>query len=202
VPLISRNLRRAWGAARQRPPAAKPSRTLQIARSAWHYRRPMLPLVPLGRTPDMPQIAPKRARDDRASKTTAWALSPAVPSPLWPKLARGARIGSRRVPMHEAPRGDPTVWQARTFVRFICLWITCLGLSACSLRGAPSYSLFGAFFPAWLLCAGIGLLGSVVLRVLVIALGFEEALPSPLLVYTAFATGVALWLWLALFGEH
>jgi YtcA family len=104
--------------------------------------------------------------------------------------------------MHEARRDDPTMWQAGTFVRLACLSIACLGLSACGLRGAPSYSIFGAFFPAWLLCAGIGLVGSVVLRVLVIALGFEESLPSPLLVYTAFATGVALWLWLALFGEH
>jgi len=104
--------------------------------------------------------------------------------------------------MREARRGNSTIWQAGTFVRFVCLSIACLGLSACSLRGAPSYSIFGAFFPAWLLCAGIGLVGSVVLRVLVIALGFEEVLPWPLLVYTAFATGAALWLWLALFGER
>jgi hypothetical protein len=104
--------------------------------------------------------------------------------------------------MHEARRGDSTIWRAGTFVRFVCLCIAYLGLSACSLKGAPSYAIFGAFFPAWLLCAGIGLVGSVVLRVLVIALGFEEALPLPLLVYIAFATGVALWLWLALFGEH
>jgi len=104
--------------------------------------------------------------------------------------------------MHEARRGHPIIWRVGTFARLGCLCAVCLGLSACDLKGAPSYSIFGAFFPAWLLCAGIGLVGSVVLRVLVIALGFEEVLPSPLLVYIAFATGVALWLWLALFGEH
>jgi hypothetical protein len=104
--------------------------------------------------------------------------------------------------MRKAPRGDPTIWQAGTLVRYVCLCIACLGLSACSLRGAPSYSIFGAFFPAWLLCAGIGLVGSVVLRGVVIALGLEDVLPSPLLVYTAFAAGVSLWLWLALFGER
>jgi hypothetical protein len=160
----------------------------------------MLPLVLV--TPDMPQIPPQQARDDRASGTTDWMLSSAVLGRRWRRLARRAPIGSSRMPMHEARRGDPRKWQAGTFVRFVCLCIACLGLSACSLRGAPSYSIFGAFFPAWLLCAGIGLVGSAVLRVLVIALGFEEALPSPLLVYTAFAAGVALWLWLALFGEH
>jgi hypothetical protein len=160
----------------------------------------MLPLVLL--TPDMPQIPPKQACDDRASRTTEWAFLPAVLSRRWPRLAPWARIWSGRVPVHEARRDDPPIWQAGTLVRFVCLCVAYLGLSACSLRGAPSYSIFGAFFPAWLLCVGIGLVGSAVLRVLVIALGFEEALPMPLLVYMAFATGVALWLWLALFGEH
>ena len=150
----------------------------------------------------MPHIPPKQACNDRACATTNGALSPAVPSRRRPRRARGAPIGSGRVPMREAWRSDLTIRQAGTFVRFVCLGIACLGLSACSLRGAPSYSIFGAFFPAWLLCAGIGLVGSVVLRVVVIALGFEEALPWPLVVYTAFATGVALWLWLALFGER
>jgi hypothetical protein len=32
-----------------------------------------------------------------------------------------------------------------------------LGLGGCALRGAPTYSIFGAFFPAWLLCAGLGI---------------------------------------------
>ena len=150
----------------------------------------------------MPQIPIKQACDASASRTINWALSLVVICLRRPRLIRGARMGSGEVPMHEARRGDSIIWQAGTFARLVCLCTVCLGLSACGLRGAPSYSIFGAFFPAWLLCAGIGLVGSVVLRVLVIALGFEEALPWPLLVYAAFATGVALWLWLALFGEH
>jgi hypothetical protein len=86
------------------------------------------------------------------------------------------------------------------FVKVACLAAACLALTGCSLEGAPSYSLFGAFFPAWLLCAGIGLAGSVALRGFVIASGIEEAVPLKLLVYTAFAAGVAVWLWMALFG--
>jgi hypothetical protein len=76
-----------------------------------------------------------------------------------------------------------------------------LGLGGCDLRGAPSYSLFGAFFPAWLLCAGGGLFGALILRNVLIATGLEEAMPSKLLVYSAFAVGATLWLWLALFSE-
>ena len=90
--------------------------------------------------------------------------------------------------------------QLAVFVKIACLAVAYLSLTGCSLKGAPSYSIFGAFFPAWLLCAAIGLVGSFALRGLVIASGLEEAVPFKLLVYTAFATGVAVWLWMALFG--
>ncbi len=75
-----------------------------------------------------------------------------------------------------------------------------LGLGGCALRGAPSYSIFGAFFPAWLLCAVLGIFASILLRTVLIATDFEEAVPFKLLVYLAFAVGSTLWLWLALFG--
>ncbi len=93
-------------------------------------------------------------------------------------------------------------WVSDTAYRCACVCIAGLGLSGCSLQGAPSYSLFGAFFPAWLLCATIGAVGSIGLRSLVIAAGLEEAMPFRLLVYVAFAVGLALWLWLSLFGER
>jgi hypothetical protein len=82
--------------------------------------------------------------------------------------------------------------QQAVFVKVACLAVACLALTGCSLGGAPSYSLFGAFFPAWLLCAAIGLTGSLALRSLVIALGIEDAVPLRLLVYTAFAASVTV----------
>jgi YtcA family len=87
-------------------------------------------------------------------------------------------------------------------LRGFCVVGACIGLTGCDLRGAPSYSLFGAFFPAWLLCAGLGLLGSLLFRGLVISSGFEDAIPFKLLVYTAFAAGLAVWMWLGLFGDR
>jgi hypothetical protein len=90
--------------------------------------------------------------------------------------------------------------QPAVFLKIVCIAVAYLALTGCSLRGAPSYSIFGAFFPAWLVCAAIGLAGSVALRGLVIASGIEEAIPFKLLVYIAFAAGVAVWLWMALFG--
>jgi YtcA family len=90
--------------------------------------------------------------------------------------------------------------RTETILRTAFLLIGSIALSACDLRGAPSYSIFGAYFPAWLLCSAIGILGSVGLRAVVVAFGLEDAIPLRLLVYVGFATAVALWLWLSLFG--
>jgi hypothetical protein len=87
-----------------------------------------------------------------------------------------------------------------TIFRIAFLSIGSVALSACDLHGAPSYSIFGAYFPAWLLCSAIGILGSVALRAAVVASGLEDAIPLRLLIYVSFATAVALWLWLSLFG--
>jgi YtcA family len=77
----------------------------------------------------------------------------------------------------------------------------CVALGGCVLDGAPSYSLFGAFFPASLLCVVIGLIGSLILRVVFVASGFENSTPFKLLIYVAFAASMATWIWLALFGD-
>jgi hypothetical protein len=62
--------------------------------------------------------------------------------------------------------------------------------------------------PVWSFLSGvaslreIGALGSIGLRSFVIAMGLEDAMPFKLLVYVAFAVGLALWLWLSLFGDR
>jgi len=90
--------------------------------------------------------------------------------------------------------------RTKPILRTAFLLIGWVALSACDLRGAPSYSIFGAYFPAWLLCSAIGILASVALRAAVVASGLEDAIPLRLLVYLGFAAAVALWLWLSLFG--
>jgi hypothetical protein len=75
-------------------------------------------------------------------------------------------------------------------------------LGGCGLKGAPSYSIFGAFFPAWLLCAGIGIAGSIGLRSAFIATGLEAGMPFKPLMYFAFAIGLTLSLWLLLFWAN
>ncbi len=57
-----------------------------------------------------------------------------------------------------------------------------LGLSGCAVRGAPSFVLFGAFFPAWMFCAALGILAGIVARAVFVATGLAHVLPLQLFV--------------------
>jgi len=75
---------------------------------------------------------------------------------------------------------------------------TCLG--GCGLNGAPSFSLFGAYFPAWLLCSVIGVLCGIVARIVFVAKGLSGVLPFQLFVCTAIGALCGALTWLLFFG--
>jgi YtcA family len=62
---------------------------------------------------------------------------------------------------------------------------------------APSFDILGSFFPAWLLCAVLAVLLTLLSREL---LRRYVELPWPVLVYPSLTTLFALALWLALFS--
>ncbi len=69
-------------------------------------------------------------------------------------------------------------------------------LAECSRAGAPSFVLFGSYFPAWMLCATLGVAGGVVMRALFVATGLASLLPYQLYVCTAGGVIVAVGAWL------
>jgi YtcA family len=73
-------------------------------------------------------------------------------------------------------------------------------LTGCSFGGAPSFELFGAFFPAWMLCGVIGIVGAVSTRVVLTTATLSDPIPFQLAVCTAVGVIVALLTWMALFG--
>jgi YtcA family len=78
--------------------------------------------------------------------------------------------------------------------------LAALSLAGCQVRGAPWFSLFGAYFPAWMLCGLIGALGAVLARVLFIAIGLDAAARARLLTYGALGLILALGTWQCGFG--
>ena len=73
----------------------------------------------------------------------------------------------------------------------------CVLLGGCGLSGAPSFSLFGAFFPAWLLCSVFGIVCAMLARAVFIGTGLADILPFQLLVCTSIGLmcGALTWLW-------
>ena len=76
-----------------------------------------------------------------------------------------------------------------------------LFLTSCSWGGAPSFDLFGAFFPAWLLCGVVGIVGAVAARITFVTVGVANTLPYQLAVCTAIGATIALVFWLVGFGR-
>jgi YtcA family len=83
-----------------------------------------------------------------------------------------------------------------TVPRTVVLFLTSGLVSGCSSAGAPSFSLFGAYFPAWLLCGVIGVLGAGAARGVFVATGLSDLLPYQLLVCTAIGVLAACLAWL------
>jgi len=68
------------------------------------------------------------------------------------------------------------------------------------MTGAPSFEVFGAFFPAWMLFGLIGIIGAGVSRVIFVGTGLSHVLPQQLFVCTAIGTICAVFAWFACFG--
>lgn len=84
---------------------------------------------------------------------------------------------------------------------FVTAVITASALGGCVPAGAPSIPFFGAFFPSWLLCAGIGIIGAVLVRVVLIRLGIDDVIPARLPVYVCVAAGIGFLVSIVSFGR-
>jgi hypothetical protein len=81
------------------------------------------------------------------------------------------------------------------------IFLASFSLSGCSGGSAPSFDLFGAFFPAWLLCGITGFFGAVVARVVFVSTGLANTLPYQLAVCAAIGVITALLVWFVGFGH-
>jgi len=81
------------------------------------------------------------------------------------------------------------------------LWWTAIMLPVAGCSHSPSLDLLGSYFPAWMLCAVIGIVTSVVIRQILAVAGINEYVVAPLLTYVALALFVTLLVWLLWFGH-
>jgi hypothetical protein len=95
-----------------------------------------------------------------------------------------------------AARGGEAV-----IVRALILPLVSCSLAGCANRGAPSYSLFGAFFPAWMFCAVLGIFAAIGARVIFVVTGLSSVLPFQLFVCISIGVCFAVLAWLFWFGQ-
>jgi len=87
--------------------------------------------------------------------------------------------------------------------RLRALWTVplALALGGCAERGAPTFTIAGAYFPAWMVCALIGIVAAIAARAGFIVSGVANALPFQLFVCIAIGVCAALLAWLIWFGQ-
>jgi hypothetical protein len=88
-----------------------------------------------------------------------------------------------------------------TMRRTAIVFLTSALMSGCSAAGAPSFELFGAFFPAWLFCGVVGVVGAAVARGVFVATSFSDVIPYQLFVCTAVGVAAACLAWQLVFGR-
>jgi uncharacterized membrane protein YeaQ/YmgE (transglycosylase-associated protein family) len=91
---------------------------------------------------------------------------------------------------------------ARQFLSVKMLWRAAVGMNLIFLtgcRGAPSINLLGSFFPGWMLCMILGVIGAILLRRVFIKLNIDAHLPLPAFVYFCLWVFITLVSWLLFF---
>ena len=92
----------------------------------------------------------------------------------------------------------PSLLQARAQWRTAASVAAAAALTACS--ASPSRNILGSYFPTWMICALLGLLGVVVLRTVLGKAGIDSALPMPVVVYLCIWITITLAIWLLWLG--
>ena len=80
-------------------------------------------------------------------------------------------------------------------------WRIVIALPVAACSSAPTMDLFGSYFPAWMLCAAVGILAAIIIRQTLALAGITDYIVAPLLTYAGLAVSATLLTWLFWFGH-
>ena len=83
----------------------------------------------------------------------------------------------------------------------LALWRIAIALPVAACNYAPTMDLFGSYFPAWMLCAAVGIVAAIIIRQILAVAGINDYVIAPLLTYAALAVSATLLAWLVWFGH-
>jgi hypothetical protein len=76
-----------------------------------------------------------------------------------------------------------------------------IALPVAACNSAPTLNLLGSYFPAWMLCATVGIGAAVIIRQILAVAGINDYVVAPLLTYAGLAVSATLLVWLLWFGH-
>jgi hypothetical protein len=76
-----------------------------------------------------------------------------------------------------------------------------LGLAGCASASAPSFIVFGAYFPGWMVCGAAGVLAVIGTRAALLLTGLTESVPFQLSVCISAGLIAASLIWFIWFGR-
>jgi hypothetical protein len=80
-------------------------------------------------------------------------------------------------------------------------WRVAIALPVAACSRSPTMDLLGSYFPAWMLCAVIGIVAAVIIRQVLAVAGINDYVVAPLLTYAGLAVSATLLAWLLWFGH-
>jgi YtcA family len=81
------------------------------------------------------------------------------------------------------------------------LWRVAIALPVAACSYSPTMDLLGSYFPAWMLCAAVGIVAAVIVRQILAVAGINDYVVAPPLTYVALAVSATLLAWLLWFGH-
>jgi hypothetical protein len=81
------------------------------------------------------------------------------------------------------------------------LWQVAIALAVSGCSYSPTLNLLGSYFPAWMLCAALGIVAAVIIRQILVVAGISDYVIAPLLTYAGLAVSATLLAWLLWFGH-
>ena len=114
-------------------------------------------------------------------------------------MALQANLLSRRIERDKDVHfGPDAIRSGRRFLTPISLSVT---LAGCAIGGAPTYPIVGAFFPGWMFCAVMGIVGAIAARGLFVVTGLNRVVPFQLFVCSSLGVIIATLAWILWFGQ-
>ena len=115
-------------------------------------------------------------------------------------MSVGVHQGSGRARSPAVGRGR---WlrAARCCCARSALWRVAVALAVSGCSSSPTLNLLGSYFPAWMLCAALGIVAAIIIRQVLAVTGISDYVVAPLLTYAGLAVSATLLVWLFWFGH-